>query len=50
MARATKRAKRSGASGASQPPRAASHSGVVKWWNVTTGTIPCPWQAAHMRR
>ena len=23
-----------------QPPWSASHSGVVKWWNVTTGAIP----------
>ena len=49
-ARRTKRAKRSGASGASQPPRAESQRGVVKWWKVTTGAIPRPWQAAHMRR
>ncbi len=49
-ARLTKRAKRSGASGASQPPRAASHCGEVKWWKVTTGRIPCPWQAAQIRR
>ena len=40
--RSTKRAKRSGASGASQPPRAVSQRGVVKWWNVTTGRIPWP--------
>ena len=26
--------------GDSHPPRAASHCGVVKWWNVTTGSIP----------
>ena len=50
VARSTKRAKRSGASGASHPPRAVSHSGVVKWWKVTTGRIPWPWQAAHSLR
>ena len=47
-ARSTNRANRSGASSASKPPRAASHVGLVKWWNVTTGTIPRSWQPAHM--
>ena len=37
--RSTKRAKRSGASSASNAPRVASHLGLVKWWKVTTGTI-----------
>ena len=23
-----------------QPPWSASHSGVVKWWKVTTGSMP----------
>ena len=49
-ARVTYRAKQSGASGASQPPRAANHKGVVKWWKVTTGRIPRPTHAAQIRR
>ena len=49
-ARSQKRAKRSGASGDSHPPRAASQRGVVKWWKVTTGSIPRPMHAPQMRR
>ena len=35
--RSQNRAKRSGASAASQPPRSDSHRGMVKWLSVTTG-------------
>ncbi len=31
-----------GAVGRLPAPRAVSHRGVVKWWKVTTGRIPCP--------
>ena len=49
-ARVTNRANTWGASGASQPPRAASQVGVVKWWKVTTGVMPRSRQAAHILR
>ena len=48
--RSQNRAKRSGASSASQPPRPASQRGMVKWWRVTTGTRPRSWHRAHWRR
>ena len=41
---AQNRPKRSTAPSLSQPPCAVSQSGVVKWWNVTTGSTPRPAQ------
>ena len=38
--RRQKRPKRSTAAPLSQPPWAASQRGVVKWWKVTTGSMP----------
>jgi hypothetical protein len=48
--RPAKAAKRSAVAGSSQPPRSASHRGVVKWWNVTVGSIPRARSASHWRR
>ena len=39
-ARSQKRAKASAVAGSVQPPRAATQRGVVKWWNVTIGSMP----------
>ena len=36
--------------GSAQPPRAASQRGVVKWWKVTTGSMPAASSASPMRR
>src|SRR6266508_4533296 len=49
-ARSQNRPNRSAVSGASQPPPAAAQRGVVKWWYVTTGTMPCAWHMSIMRR
>ena len=45
-----KRANRSTATPLSQPPESVSHSGVVKWWNVTTGSMPRSRNPRHCRR
>ena len=45
-----KRPKRSTAAPLSQPPWSVSHRGVVKWWKVTTGSMPRSRSAAHSRR
>ncbi len=50
VTRSQKRANRSGACSASHVPAAASQRGWVKWWNVTTGRMPCSWQVAAIRR
>ena len=49
-ARPQKRAKRSAVAGSAQPPAAATHRGVVKWWKVTTGSSPSSQQPVHMAR
>ena len=49
-ARSQNRAKRSTIAGLSQPPSAAAQRGVVKWWNVTTGSRPLSRQLAIIRR
>ena len=48
--RPLKAANRSALAGSSHPPRAASHRGVVKWWNVTVGSMPRASSASHWRR
>ncbi len=44
------RPKRSTMAGFDQPPSAAAHRGVVKWWKVTVASNPRSRQAAHTRR
>ena len=44
------RAKRSTTAGDSHPPSAVTQRGVVKWWNVTTGSTPWARHDAHTRR
>ena len=36
--------------GFSQPPWAANQRGVVKWWKVTTGSMPRSRRPSHCRR
>ena len=42
-------ANRSGMASLLQPPWSASHSGVVKWWKVTTGATPASSSPSHSR-
>ena len=46
---AQKRAKRSAVAGWAQAA-AATQRGVLKWWKVTTGSMPSSRQPAHMAR
>ena len=49
-ARSQKRANRSAVAGSVQPPAAATQRGLVKWWKVTTGSMPSSRQPAHTAR
>ena len=49
-ARWQKAANRSAVPGSAHPPRSATHRGVVKWWKVTTGSMPRSSSASHCRR
>ena len=48
--RSQNRANRSAVAARSQPPCAATHRGFVKWWNVTTGSMPRSRRPSHIRR